>query len=70
VTKLYLNVPKHEFFIHFRYTLSSSRFILTNPTESVDGGTYRCKTENTIGSILSAPAKLTFGCKYMYQTLI
>ncbi|KAL3860640.1 hypothetical protein ACJMK2_010736 [Sinanodonta woodiana] len=44
-----------------RYTFSGGRFSIENPVEVKDAGIYRCKMENSFGSVTSVPISLSFG---------
>ena len=37
------------------------RLTLTSPRAESDGGNFRCRASNVVGSVLSSPARLTFG---------
>jgi hypothetical protein len=46
--------------------LSAGRFTIQDPEEQEDAGEYQCIVENKLGKILSNPAKIVFGCKFVF----
>lgn len=47
-----------------RYTLTNGKFTIENPQEDLDSGIYQCLVSNEMGSVLSNPVQISFGCKY------
>lgn len=43
-----------------RYTITNGKLTIENPSEAKDAGKYQCKVENVVGTIISAPAQLSF----------
>ena len=64
-----LSLQIHRYIFLFRYTLSAGRFTIQDPEEKEDAGEYQCIVENSLGKILSNPAKIVFGCKLKFYFL-
>ena len=43
--------------------ISAGKFTIGTPNENLDLDDYYCKAENSMGAVLSNPAKVMFGCK-------
>ncbi|XP_060571800.1 contactin-3-like [Ruditapes philippinarum] len=57
----FVNATEVTSAIDTRYTLTAGKFTIEGAQSQVDQGTYHCKVENEIGSVLSDQAKLLFG---------